>query len=244
MVDGHLHRIVSLAYQAQKSIEFVWLNSKIELKTEITLDDLARARSSSLSLSLTPVLSLSLYLCYYLCCGASASTSASQVSMAYIAMQTYLYLISLRSCEWGKTKLCFLFFFSLSLYFLSSSVLWSVILSLLLVFMTLRNAFQATGDETRELWTKVLKNLSISRCLPPLLFLSLSRSVSTSFSGGLVILLEIPTRTHFIRTDVSITFYGYLCRERDSRQRTRKPKTTTTTTTTTKATRGQTEETL
>lgn len=128
--------VVSLAYQAQKSIEFVWLNSKIELKTEITLDDLARAHSPSLSLSLS--------LCNYLCCRASASTSASQVSMEYITQQTYLYLISLRSCEWGKTKLGFL-----SFYFLSSSVLWSVILSLLLVFMTLRNAFQAT-DATRE----------------------------------------------------------------------------------------------
>lgn len=99
--------------------------------------------------------------------------------------------------------------------------------------------FRQQTQRERTLNESVEESFNIS--LP--LSLSLSHSVSTSFSGGLLILLEIPTRTHFIRTDVSITFYGYLCRERDSRQRTRKPKTTTTKTTT-KATRGQTEETL
>lgn len=86
----------------------------------------------------------------------------------------------------AKTELCFI-----SLLLLLS-VLWSVILSLLLVFMTLRN-------EARELRTKVLKNLSISTP-------SLSVSLSIPFFDVLLILVEIPTRTHFIRTDVSITF--------------------------------------
>lgn len=134
----------------------------------------------------------------------------------------------------------FVLLLSLSLYIFS--VLLCFMIRYLIVITCIYDTAQCLpGDwrrDERTLNESVEESFNIS--LPP----SLSHSVSTSFSGGLLILLEIPTRTHFIRTDVSITFYGYLCRERDSRQRTRKPKTTTTTTTTTKATRGQTEETL